>query len=188
MLSYKVSFGRIKSKMSKLALGLSAQKVDAVTKARAEEMQKDFKEQTPVRWTGKTRNSWVLIHNKTGSWSVRNYKTAMKYLLRGTSSHGPSTKPRMFIPLNARAAEAYRARAAYNKRAERAERRGGSVPTRREGAKLVYKVDYILARFVKGVKPTTFRSRGVWFGGTSTPSAPSDRFVRDYIKNLKKSL
>jgi len=38
MISYKVSFGRIKSKMSKLTIRLNAQKVNAVIKARAEEM------------------------------------------------------------------------------------------------------------------------------------------------------
>jgi hypothetical protein len=189
MLSFKVSFGRIKSKMSKLAKGLSPESMDIVTKGRASEMLEDFKTQTPIRWTGKTRNAWTLVHNKTGSWSVRNYKKAMKYLLRGTRPHSAVTKNRMFIPLNAVAADNYRARAAYAKRAERAQKRGKAAPTKKkEFEKLRYGVDYVLARFVRGVVPMKLRSRGVYYGGESKATAPSDRFVREYLKKLKSQL
>lgn len=194
MISVKVSFDKIRSKMSKIAQGLSVEKLDEVAKARAEMMRDDFKEQTPVRWTGKTRNGWVLIHNRMGSWSVRNYKKAMTYLLLGTPSHGPVSKKKMFIPLNAAAADAYRAKVAFDRRAERALKRGQKVPIRRKPQSgLKYGVDYVLVPYVKGVTPINLSSRG-WYVKSSNGSIKlggtgvSDKFIQDYFRRVKQSL
>ena len=189
MISFKVSFGKVKSKISTLVKGLSPEVIDGVVKARVEQMHKDFKEQTPIRWTGRTRNAWVLIHNKSGSWSARNYRPAIKYLLRGTPAHGPVTKKKLFIPLTAQAADAYRVKATYEKRAARLIDRGKTPKAMtRDVPKLKYGVDYVLRSFVKGIKPITLKSRGVYYGGESKSTAPSDRFVREYLKSLKEKV
>jgi hypothetical protein len=59
--------------------------------------------QTPKRWTGQTRRSWII--NKIGDtgYELTNTSKVMRFLENGTRAHGPKTAKRLFVPLTKRA-------------------------------------------------------------------------------------
>lgn len=85
---------------------------------------------TPKRYTGFTRQSWVVTEIPGRGYIVSNENKVMKFLEFGTTAHGPVTAKFLFIPLTREAAM------------------GGWHPG------LQFGVDYILKKRVRGIRAT----------------------------------
>ena len=126
--------------------------------------------------TGRTvRNSWEMTKRAPGHWAVWNAHPALKFLEYGTRAHGPRqiqgpvqpyggvnrrsgpgalSRRALFIPLTKKAAMANRT--IYAKVVVKGQRaivvRGGIRKTGGYAPKtLIYGVDYVLAKWVKGI-------------------------------------
>lgn len=83
---------------------------------------------TPKGWTGHTRQSWTRTQRFGKGVIVTNESKVMLFLEEGTQAHGPVTAKALFIPKTRRAAIS-----GWNE-------------------EMVFGVDYILAKHVKGIK------------------------------------
>lgn len=171
----------IKKKTASLRHKLSASQLDAVMKAKAEEIRTFMVANTPVgkfnRGGTNTRDSWVIRKNAEASYSVRNYKKTMLFLEYGTKTPiVPVSAKRLYIPLTQAGYDSYRSRMAYKQRAARAERRGLPVPQRRQGEKLRYGRDYILVKQAKGIAALNLRKK--------VKPAITNIFIKSYLKGI----
>ena len=98
----------IKTRIKNLEKKLSAEELDKVMYAKANELYRFMVDNTPVnsRYTRKgvnTRDSWVIKKNTNASYSVRNYKKQMLWLEEGTKSPILPVRAKiLYIPLNQR--------------------------------------------------------------------------------------
>jgi hypothetical protein len=103
-----------------------------------------LKQDTPKKWTGKTRKAWTVIKNAPSDYTITNFEKAMVFLEDGTRSHGPVRARAMFIPKTRKAAMAgARGVLAANKAAASG---GGRLPFRLGR-------DFVFAKRVRGIKP-----------------------------------
>ena len=128
---------------------------------------------TPVRWSiSGARQSWKLIHDGVAQYRVTNDNVVMGYLERGTGQRTggyiyPVQAKALFIPLTKKAALANRTgfqkatiqrlvarqvgtRAPVYRGLKGIQLRGSGA---RVGPTLIYGVDYILAKRVRGIEP-----------------------------------
>jgi len=82
---------------------------------------------TPKGYTGNTRQSWK-VYRMGGEITLYNTSKVMRFLEKGTKAHGPKKAKALYIPLN----------------------RSAAIGGWRQG--LVFGVDYVLAKRVKGIK------------------------------------
>lgn len=83
---------------------------------------------TPKGWTGNTRQKWQVVTVSGRGYRVTNQHKVMKWLEFGTKAHGPVRAKALFIPLT----------------------RAAALRGWRPG--MVYGKDYILKKWVKGIK------------------------------------
>lgn len=107
---------------------------------------------TPRRWTGTTAQSWKVIHNQPGRYTVTNTSKVMIFLEVGTQAHGPVTAKRLFIPLNAKAARAGPRGVMHANRRANIRAAFGVGSKRGRTQPYTYGVDYVLAKWVRGIK------------------------------------
>jgi hypothetical protein len=106
--------------------------------------------QTPKRWTGQTRRSWIV--NKIGdtSYELTNTSKVMRFLENGTRAHGPKTAKRLFVPLTKRAFLAGpRGVIAANKSASAAT---AGKKGRKKKLPFVVGKDFVFAKRVRGIR------------------------------------
>lgn len=105
---------------------------------------------TPKKWFGQVRRSWQIKKPHLGFRIVQNENPIMRFLEHGTANKGtgyiyPKRAKALFIPLTRKAATAPKS---GGKRAFLTVRSGVS-----KSKTLVYGVDYVLAKRVRGIKP-----------------------------------
>ena len=130
----------------RLQNGLNMGRVDKVVSKVAHIAHRQLVRDTPKRWTGQTRRYWRVVPVSRGLfgkgvWKVHNDSKVMTFLEYGTKAHGPTRAKAMFIPLTRRAFNAGPA-------GVRAANRGGG-----KTRKFVYGRDYILRKWVRGIRP-----------------------------------
>jgi hypothetical protein len=108
--------------------GITPEAIDQMVERAALETLVELVKTTPKQWTGQTRKSWQVQKPAQGVRIVENDSKVMLFLEKGTKDHGPVNKKFLFIPLTRRAAAGW-------------------------FKGLRYGVDYILKKWVKGIKP-----------------------------------
>lgn len=166
-----------KAKLVKIKAGLTPAKVDYVVEEAARRTQAGLVEATPKKWFGQARAGWVqpasvmapALGVRIVRWNEPPGMTSplMLWLEEGTKDHGPINAKALFIPLTRRAVNAtqgifgvgsvstfregketyWETRKAIFQRTQHV--RGGK--TKFGSRALVYGVDYILAKRVKGI-------------------------------------
>lgn len=140
--------------LEKLQAGLTAASVDAVVENVAVRSLARLIEKTPKKWFGQVRRGWLMQKPRAGVRYLVNPNKIMGYLERGTANEGrgyiyPVKAKALFIPLSRRAVGA--TAGVF-----------GVVPggrsliqkmSRTRGRSLIWGVDYILAKRVRGIKP-----------------------------------
>ncbi len=125
-------------------------------------------ESTPKRWTGQTRRGWTISRRtKPGYRRIFNRSRVMGYLERGTPERSPGSfiyptrKKALFVPLTRKAAFFARSEAQWGQLLGEDDfvgDKGGYVTRTTKKGKLktdsiLYGVDYVLAKRVRGIKP-----------------------------------
>lgn len=123
--------GGLRKKLLKLKAGLEEEAVDDVVEEAGLQALAEIIARTPKKWFGQVRRGWQIERPRAGKRIVANENKIMGWLEDGTKAHGPVRADRLFIPLTRKAALAYAAR-------------------RRTG--LVYGVDYVLVKWVRGIR------------------------------------
>lgn len=113
---------------------------------------------TPKGFTGQTRRSWQVFKREASGYLVTNRSKVMKFLEDGTVAHGPKTAKALYIPLNRKAAI------------------GGW------NESLVFGIDYILRKRVKGIKAMKIVERS-----SKGIQNLAKLHMRLYIRNLLKT-
>ena len=168
-----------KAFVAKIAAGLTPAKVDPIMEESARMTQAGLVAVTPKKWFGQARAGWVqpasVIKPAEGVRIVQwnqppgTKSPIMFWLEEGTKDHGPVTKKALFIPLTRRAVTAtqgiygvgtvdeftvggetyWETRPAIFQKTQSI--RKGKV---KNGSRaLIYGIDYILAKRVKGIAP-----------------------------------
>lgn len=114
---------------------------DMVANQTLKAVKHEIKARTPVRYTGETRRGWVTVRYGKGKYATVNKTNAAMFLEEGTRGHGPATKKFLFIPLNKKAFFWYR----YGK------------------FKLEYGTDYILKKYVRGIRKRQMAGKRINF-------------------------
>lgn len=128
----------------------------------------NLKRKTPARWTGQTRNAWVMVERKNNNGvrlvNLTKNPPVMWFLERGTANGGtgriyPKTKKALYIPLRRQAALGW-------------------------NPSLIRGVDYILRKWVRGIKP-------MWIARNEGKEARArlketiNKYVRDIVARFK---
>lgn len=107
--------------------------------------------QTPKRWTGQTRRSWVINKDGDTGHELTNTSKVMRFLENGTRAHGPKTAKRLFVPLTKRAFLAGpRGVIAANKAASATASSGKK--GRKKKLPFVVGKDFVFAKRVRGIR------------------------------------
>jgi hypothetical protein len=125
----------LQSALKKTNMVLSAPFIKAELRAIAEGAKAEAILKTPERFTRNTKAGWQVVSRGSVGWILRNNYRAMRYLEKGTKSHGAKRAKRMFIPLNKKAHSA------------------GPKGVYRNKKSYKWGVDYILAKRVRGIRP-----------------------------------
>ncbi len=179
MLRVTVQTDAARQHLQAIAAKLTAEAIDKVVDRAAFETQAALIMATPKKWFGQVRRGWIVVKPQPGQRLVANENPIMLFLEEGTRAHGPREfygpgllpgqrrKKALFIPLTRRAVNAtagpfetgtvdqftlkgetyWEQRRALFVRTQSV--RGGVVRTGR--TTLVYGVDYVLAKRVKGI-------------------------------------
>ena len=179
MIRVTVQTEQARQHLRAIASKLTPEAVDKVVDRAAFETQAALIIATPKKWFGQVRRGWFVAKPLPGQRVVSNENPIMLFLEEGTRDHGPRElfgpllpgqrrrKAALFIPLTRRAVNAtagpfetgtvdqftlkgetyWEQRRALFVRTQSV--RGGVVRTGR--ATLVYGVDYVLAKLVKGI-------------------------------------
>jgi hypothetical protein len=156
--SFDGSDVKVSNVISRLELGLQPDQIDAVVGKVAVQTHEHVVKATPKAFFGQVRKAWQIATPEPGARVVFNDNKVMGFLEHGTVAHGPVTKKAMFIPLTLKAALAY-ANAAGFEPARNQKLRVFTPRVNRGGQKmnvardLKYGVDYVLATWVKGIRP-----------------------------------
>jgi hypothetical protein len=153
----------------KLQNGLAPPKIDPVIERVALETFRMVVEATPKKWFGQLRREWSIKKPAIGVRHVINTSKIMLWIEEGTQAHGPVTKKALFIPLTKRALAATSGIHGFTRNAEiggNSEKGVSGPASRTRGIQilvgggrskvrqvtLVYGVDYILVKRVKGIQ------------------------------------
>lgn len=187
-ISIKCSTAEIKKKTATLRSKISPEQLDAVMRAKAEQIKTFMVANTPVgkiqRKGGPTRDGWVIKQNKLASYSVRNYKKTMLYLEMGTQSpivpKAGNARGLLYIPLTQAGYDSYMANRVHQAKVRRAERKGQQPPPKQKRSGLKRGVDYVFAKSVKGKTPLNLRKK----------VAPSitNIFIKEYLKSVGQTI
>lgn len=169
--TYRLGDDTATKTITRLEQALHPSQLDRVVDRVALETHKSVVEKTPKRFFGQVRKAWQIAAPAEGVRSVFNPHKAMRFLEEGTVAHGPVTKRALFIPMTARAAIAYANATGFEganlKRGNNPNWQGETVKglrvftpkINRGGNKvnmareLVYGQDYVLAKWVRGIRP-----------------------------------
>lgn len=149
---------------------LSPEQLDKVVDKVSLQIFRNVVEATPKKWFGQARKSWQIAPKSVpGQRVIFNNSRQMIWLEKGTAAHGPVTAKALFIPLTKRAAIAYAGASGFEATTHvttDANWQGEVIPALRVfrnveakgvkktvGVKLIYGVDYVLAQWVKGIRP-----------------------------------
>ena len=187
-ISIKCSVAEIKKRTATLRSKITPEQLDAVMKAKAEEIKAFMVTNTPVgkiqRKGGPTRDGWVIRQNQVASYSVRNYKKTMLYLEMGTKSpivpKAGNVRGLLYIPLTQAGYDSYMANRVYQAKVRRADRKGQEPPPKQKRAKLKRGVDYVFAKSVKGKAPLNLRKM-------VSPSI-TNIFIKEYLKSVGQTI
>jgi hypothetical protein len=102
-LDVNFNFKATEAYLKRLNQALSPSNRAKVHRKAAEVMRGRLIRQTPKRWTGQTRRSWVVNSIDDAGYEVTNTSKVMRFLENGTRAHGPKTAKRLFVPLTKRA-------------------------------------------------------------------------------------
>lgn len=173
--------------LSQLQQALTPRAMDAVMRTEATRTLGDLVRATPRRWTGDTRRAWKIVNPGPAQYTVENPSRVMSYLEYGTANQGtgyiyPVRAKALFIPLTRRAAmmdrssggRGIRRGGQFNERIGSGKKtrfrvriveKGGYAVYQRtktgifKQSLLVYGVDYVLAKRVRGIKPRGIAAR-----------------------------
>lgn len=187
-ISIKCSVAEIKKKTATLRSKITPEQLDAVMKAKAEEIKAFMVANTPVgsiqRKGGPTRDGWIIRQNKVASYSVRNYKKTMLYLEMGTKSpivpKSSNFKGFLYIPLTQAGYDSYMNHRVHQAKVRRALRKGKDAPERPNRGGLKRGFDYVFARMVKGKTPLNLRKK-------VSPSI-TNIFIKEYLKSVGQTI
>lgn len=159
-------------RLKRLRDSVSAEALDPVIEREAQITLSRLIQATPVRWSiSGARQSWRIDRIGPSAYRVFNDNRVMYWLENGTGKDTggyiyPKVKKALFVPLTKKAALANRngftkakvrrlvARDLKNRKAIYGSFRGIRLPkAARSASTLVYGIDYVLAKRVRGIKP-----------------------------------
>lgn len=169
MIRVNVKTEQARRAVEALARGLTPKAIDGLVGDVALESLGRLKRATPKGFTGQTRNAWQIAKPRDGVRVLFNPTQTMRWIEFGTKAHGPVVAKALFIPLTKKAFLAYGRgtkiqTASYLNRSPIFQTVVGKTKSRdiilpgtlrkgsRTGVKLKYGVDYVLAKFVKGIR------------------------------------
>ena len=147
-------FERIKREMTPAAMDRIVGKVAAQTL-------QSVVSKTPRKWFGQVRRSWGIETPKQGMRYVQNGNKIMFWIEEGTKAHGPVRAKALFIPLTRKAVLAHASNRGFEPKNVAVKGDSNWVGETRKGLRvftsrgravtLIYGVDYVLAKRVKGI-------------------------------------
>jgi hypothetical protein len=187
----KFNFKPTTNLIKKVTSAMSTPNRLAVHQKAAEVVRGRMIRQTPKRWTGQTRRSWVIQRTGGDGVVLTNTSKVMKFLEDGTRAHGPKRAKRLFVPLTKRAflagprgvISANKAAAAQSQWSNYGSAAAGK-KTKKKKLPFVVGVDFVFAKRVRGIRAMNIVKNARSFANTTCRML----MVQHLVKTLRGAL